>query len=97
LYSGKIAVTADSVVCRASDVDITARSCRLGFGAKTVTLLGRRAHELGATIAEAGVVSEGAAGTIFESLTHLSCTIDPGMIRQKAGGGADCTFDPGGR
>jgi hypothetical protein len=73
-YSGKIAVTADSVVCRASDVDITARSCKLSFGAKTVTLLGRRAHELSATIAEAGVASDGAAGSIYESLTHLSCT-----------------------
>ncbi len=38
---------------------------------------------------------DGAAGSTFESLSHLVCTIDPQVIAQKAGGGADCTFDPG--
>jgi len=30
-----------------------------------------------------------------ESLSNLVCTIDPQAIAQKAGAGADCTFDPG--
>jgi hypothetical protein len=90
-----ISVKADSVACRASNVDITSRSCKLTFGTKTVDLSGRRAHELAATIAEAGVPPDGAAGSVFEGLSHLVCTIDPNVIAQKAGGGADCTFDPG--
>ena len=38
--------------------------------------------------------AEGGAGHMFESLAHLVCTIDPGEIAQKTGGGADCTFEP---
>jgi len=67
----KISVKADAVVCRASNVDITSRSCKLTFGTTSANLTGRMAHELYATIAEAGVPSDGAAGSIFESLSHL--------------------------
>jgi hypothetical protein len=88
-------IKVDAIVCRAGNVDITARSCRLTFGAVSTNLTGRMAHELYATIVEAGVSSEGAAGSIFESLSHLVCTIDPGEIAQRSGGGADCTFDLG--
>lgn len=91
----KIAVEADSIVCLASNVDITSRSCELTFGPKKVTLSGRKAHELFATLAEVGVRPDGAAGTIRESLSRLSCTIDPNEVKQKAGGGATCNFDPG--
>jgi hypothetical protein len=92
----KITVKADSIVCKAGNVDITARSCKLTFaGGASTELSGRRAHELYATIAEVGVPGDGAAGSMFESLSHLVCTIDPNVILQKAGGGADCTFDPG--
>ncbi len=91
----KISVEVDAIVCRASNVDITARSCRLTFGAARADLTGRKAHELYATIAEVGVPSEGAAGTMYESLSHLVCTIHPHEIALKGGGGADCTFDAG--
>jgi hypothetical protein len=91
----KVAVAADAIVCRASNVDITSRSCTLTFGARTVTLKGRQAHELFATIAEVGVPEDGAAGSVFEGLSKLDCTIDPAEIKQKAGGGANCTFNPG--
>ncbi len=50
----KISIEADAIVCRASNVDITARSCRLTFGAARADLTGRKAHELYATIAEVG-------------------------------------------
>jgi hypothetical protein len=95
LASKKITIEADAVVCRQSNVDITARSCELTFGGKKVTVKGRKAHELFATIAEVGVPPDGAAGTIYESLSHLSCAIDPNEIKQKAGAGAECKFDPG--
>ncbi len=91
----KIAVKADKVTCRASNVDISAHSCELTFGAKTRKLDGRAAHELYATVIESGVPSDGAAGSLFESLTALSCTVDPGEVKQKGGGGAACTFTAG--
>jgi hypothetical protein len=60
-----------------------------------VTVSGWRAHELFATIGEVGVPVDGAMGTLYESLSQLSCTIDPDAIKQKTGGGASCTFTPG--
>ncbi len=91
----KITVRADAVSCRSSNVDITSRSCELTFGAKRVTLKGRQAHELFAIIAQAGVPPEGAAGRIYESISHLVCMIDPNEVKQRAGGGAACSFDEG--
>jgi hypothetical protein len=90
-----ITVSAAKIVCKAGDVDITLHQCDLTFGAKTVTLTGEKAHELYATIAEVGVPSDGAAGTIYEALSQLSCTIDPAQIRAEGGGGATCNFTPG--
>jgi hypothetical protein len=91
----KITVAADSIVCKMSDVDITARSCDLSFKSHKRTLTGRDANEVYATLAVAGVMSEGAAGSITESIMKLECTIDPMAIKEKAGGGADCTFETG--
>lgn len=94
-YKKKITVTADKILCRASNVAITSRSCELTFGSHARTVKGREANEIFATEALAGVPSDGAAGTIFEGLTKLSCTLDPKVIKENAGGGADCTFEPG--
>jgi hypothetical protein len=91
----KITVAADSIVCKMSNVDITARSCDLVFKSHKRTLTGRDANEVYGTLALAGVASEGAAGSIAASITKLECTIDPKVIKQKAGGGADCTFESG--
>ena len=87
-----IAVTADKLTCRASNVDIAAHSCELTFGAKTVTLSGRRAHELYATLAEIGVPPDGAAGSVFEAVSGLNCAVDPSEVKEKAGGGAHCDY-----
>src|SRR5215472_7602719 len=51
----KISVTADSVVCRASNVAIAAHSCDLTYGKRKINRTGRAAHELYATLIEAGV------------------------------------------
>ena len=91
-YAKKISVTADKIVCKVSNVDITARSCELTFKGAKQTITGRRASEIFATEAMAGVR---AAGSVFESLSKLTCTLDPAEIRQKAGGGANCSFDTG--
>ena len=47
-----------------------------------------------AALALAGVPSEGAAGSIFESLTKLDCTLDPAALKDKGGGGAACSYGP---
>jgi hypothetical protein len=91
----KISVTADSIQCKVSNVDIVSRSCDLTFGAGKRHFTGRDANELYATMAAAGIMGEGAAGTLTESVTKLVCTIDPNAIRQKDGSGADCTFMTG--
>jgi hypothetical protein len=90
-----ITVAADSVVCRAGNVDIAVFSCALKFGGKTVNLSGRAAHEVFATLAENGVPGDGAAGTIYEAVHALNCTLDPAAIAQKDGGGASCSFIAG--
>jgi hypothetical protein len=90
----KISLTAAKLTCKASNVDIAAHSCGLTFGGKDVTLNGRRAHELFATLAEIGVEPDGAAGSIFEALANLKCTVDPNEVKQMAGGGAHCDFAP---
>ncbi|MDN3275863.1 hypothetical protein QWJ07_16490 [Frankia sp. RB7] len=93
-YKKPIVVTADRIVCRTSNVDITLRSCEVTFGKKVRNVNGSTANEIFATEALAGIPPDGAAGSNFESLSKLSCTIDPNAIRQKDGSGADCTFQP---
>ena len=94
-YAKKISVTADKIVCKVSNVDITARSCELTFKGAKQTITGRRASEIFATEAMAGVAADGAAGSVSESISKLNCTLDPAEIKQKAGGGATCTFETG--
>jgi hypothetical protein len=94
-YKKPIVVTADKIVCRTGNVDITLRNCDVTFGKTTRTVNGPTANEIFATEALAGIRPDGAAGSNFESLTRLSCTIDPNAIRRKDGSGADCQFQPG--
>jgi len=90
-----IAVAADSIACRQGDIDISHHDCALKFGAATRTLNGRAAHELCATLVENGVPSDGAAGSSYESVSHLACAINPAEVKQKGGGGATCAWSPG--
>lgn len=92
-FKGKISVTAEKIVCRTSNVDITARSCEVTFKTKKQTLNGREANDLFATESVAGVASDGAAGSNFESLSKLNCTLAPAQLKQKAGGGAECSYE----
>jgi hypothetical protein len=91
----KISVAADSIVCSASSVDVTLRTCELAFGAGKRSLTGREANEVFATLAAAGIASTVATGSVVENVAALNCTIDPNEIRQKAGGGAQCIFTTG--
>jgi hypothetical protein len=92
-YALKLTVAAEKIVCRTGNVDVTARSCELTFKTSTKALRGREANELYATVAMAGVVAEGAAGSNIESLSKLNCTLDPKVLKQKAGGGAECSYE----
>jgi hypothetical protein len=92
-YPNKITVVAEKIVCRTSNVDVTARSCELTFKNSTKALKGRDANELYATEAMAGIATDGAAGSNFESLSKLSCTLDPKVLKQKGGGGAECSYE----
>lgn len=89
-----VAVRAKSVDCRASNVDITTHECALTFDAATVTLKGRKAHELYATLIENGVAPEGAAGSLHVAVTALDCVVDADEVSERAGGGARCAFAP---
>ncbi len=80
------------MTCRISDVDITGKGCTLTFGERTVSLGGRQAEALYATLIEAGVPSSGAAGSITESIKNLDCAINPAEVRPESGGGASCKF-----
>ncbi|WP_213739939.1 hypothetical protein [Bradyrhizobium sp. dw_411] len=88
----KLSVTAESVTCRISNVAIAERSCELTFKKGKRSLKGREANELYATLGSAGVVAEGAAGSMIEGVTKLNCTLDPAVIKDNSGGGADCSF-----
>ena len=91
----QLLVTANSVVCRTSNVAITSRSCELTFSNGKRSLKGRAANEIYATLAAAGVEADGAAGSNFRSVTKLICTLDPAEIKENAGGGAECSFRTG--
>jgi len=92
-YTAKISVIAEKIVCRTSNVDITARSCEVTFKTSTKALKGREANELFATEAMAGIAAEGAAGSNVEGLSKLNCTLDPKVLKQKAGSGAECSYE----
>ena len=88
----QIRILADNVVCRAGNVDITHHACDINFRGRTFSLNGRRAHELYATLLEAGVVGEGAAGTMHAQMQGLNCVVEPREVADRAGGGAKCTW-----
>jgi hypothetical protein len=83
------------VTCRVSNVAIADRGCEIAFKKGKRSLKGRAANEVFATLASAGVTTEGAAGSMIENLTKLSCTLDLGKIRQNDGSGADCSWEGG--
>jgi hypothetical protein len=91
----KLSVSADIVTCRISNVAIAERSCDIVFSKGKHSLKGREANEVYATLASAGVTAEGAAGSMIESISKLSCTLDLDAIKQSAGAGADCSWAAG--
>lgn len=86
-------VGADTVTCRTSNVAIADRSCDIVFNKGKRSLKGRAANEVFATLASAGVTAQGAAGSMIESVSKLSCTLDLGKIKQNDGSGADCSWE----
>ena len=91
----KLSVDADSVMCRLSNVAIADRSCEITFKKGKRSLKGHAANEVYATLASAGITAEGAAGSMIQNISKLSCTLNLGEIKQNAGGGADCSWQAG--
>jgi len=87
-----IAVMADKIACHASNIDIAEHDCMLAFSKQDVTLKGRAAHELYATLLEAGVEPNPGAGNIWVGVSKLDCAINVAEVQDKAGGGATCRY-----
>ena len=94
-HGEKFAVTADVVSCLSNDVDITIHRCELTFGPHKVSFGADAAQALYATLIEAGVTGDAAAGSIYETVKKLDCAINPAEIKQREGAGAKCSFAPG--
>ena len=88
----KLSVVAETVTCKVSNVAIAERRCELAFKKGKRSLKGREANEVYATLASAGIVAEGAADSMIQNVTRLNCTLDPTVIKDNSGGGADCSF-----
>jgi hypothetical protein len=87
-------VIAAQVFCRASSVDIASHTCELTFGSRIIRIWGRDAHELMATLTVAGMNPEGAAGSTYLGAANLRCRVEPSVIADHSGGGAECNWDP---
>lgn len=87
-----VVVRVQRIVCHVGDVNLMARGCALSFGSRSVSLTGASANALIAAMAEANVITNGAAGTVYRSLSSLACTIDFSEIRRMTGGGVNCTY-----
>jgi len=88
----KLSISAETVMCKIGNVDITARSCEITFKKGKRSLKGREANEVSATFAAAGVTPEGAAGSMIQTISKLSCTLNPSAIKENSGAGADCSL-----
>ena len=85
-------VKADVVTCHSSNVDVAGHNCTLTFAGKDTEILGRVAHELDATLREAGVEGDAGAGNIYTRVSRLVCEIEPNTVAERSGGGAKCTW-----
>ncbi|HEX3920577.1 MAG TPA: hypothetical protein VHW60_24810 [Caulobacteraceae bacterium] len=94
-HAPSIQVNSASITCGASDVDITRFFCDMKIGtAPSIHLTGRAANELYATLGDAGVQDDGAAGAIYRAITVLHCVLIPSDIANEGGAGATCTYTP---
>jgi hypothetical protein len=88
-----ISIEASSINCRKSSAAIAAFACGLDFAGKPVSVQGRKAHELLATLAEAGTASRQEAGMLHYNIDHLKCEVRTSEILRSAGSGSECRFD----
>ena len=93
-YAKKISVTADKIVCRVSNVDITARSCELTFKGAKQTISGRRASEI-LRPKPWPAFPPMALPDRCPKASRSSTARSTRPSQKKAGGGADCSFETG--
>jgi hypothetical protein len=53
------------------------------------------ANEVSATFAAAGVTPKGATGSMIQTVSKLSCTLDPDASKENSRAGADCSSQTG--
>jgi hypothetical protein len=82
----------NEVHCQLGDVDLTRHSCRITYGAHVTVLNGEEGANILANMALAGVMGDGAAGTIHYDITGVACTIKVAEVKSPDGGGASCTY-----
>lgn len=94
--TGTITVTAQSVTCRSSNIDLAMHSCQLNFGSTTITEAGTRGEALWATMIAGGVPGNPGAGSIYFSMAPVTCTVNVTQIQSGTGAGVSCTYTPNG-
>lgn len=91
--TGTVTIEAKAIACHESHVATGSFICDVtAMNDQVRSVRGRVAHELKATLAEAGVRPEGAAGQEISSVGAVSCTLDLKLLGECAGGGAGCTL-----
>ena len=91
--SDTLTIAAQKIVCHESHVATGSFSCEVTPAAGPArTITGRAAHELKATLAEAGVRPEGAAGREIAAAEDVTCTLDMKALAECGGGGATCSM-----
>ena len=93
-YSSNATITfhVDEVHCQAGNVDLTKHSCRITYGSSVTALNGEEGANILANMAHAGVMGDGAAGTIHYDVTNVTCTIKVGEVKSPDGGGVSCSY-----
>ncbi len=82
----------DEVHCQLGDVDLTRHSCKITYGSANTTLNGEEGAAILANMAQAGVMGDGAAGTIHFDAKNITCTLKVGEIKSPDGGGVSCSY-----
>ena len=87
-----ITLHVSEVHCQLGDVDLTKHSCRITYGAAVTALNGEEGADILANMALAGVMGDGAAGTIHYDVLNVTCTIKVAEVKSPDGGGASCSY-----
>ena len=84
----------NAIQCQLGDVALTVHRCQITYGGVVTNENGEEGAAILANMALAGVLADGAAGTIHYGMTNINCTIDVAEVKSPTGGGVTCTYTP---